>query len=73
MLTSLAFPIYLIHPFIYFGLFKCEALLGFKNYSGSHLSVHLSFFLIAFLGSLIIGLATKRFAPRMASLVFGGR
>ena len=73
MLTSLAFPIYLIHPFIYFGLFKGEALLGFKNYSGSHLSVHLLFFIMAFGVSLLIGLVLKRYFPRIASLVFGGR
>lgn len=72
-IASMAFPIYLLHPFIYFVLFKAETMLGFKNYSGRYLSVHLLFFLIALTGSIGMGLMLKRSVPRIANLIFGGR
>lgn len=71
--TSLAFPIYLLHPFIYFALFRVERLLGFEGASGRYLHIHLSFFIIAFLGSLGSGMVLKRYAPRVAGIIFGGR
>jgi len=67
-ITSLSFPIYLVHgPFIlYLGLIVKRLQIG-------KLPQSLVIYCGAVLGSIVLSLMLKKYTPRFASVVFGGR
>lgn len=68
-----AFPVYLIHPFVYFLLFTLERKGGYEGLSGSNLLVHLAFFAVSFSASFAFAMLLRRLPFGLGRMLFGGR
>lgn len=72
-LTSASFPVYLIHPFIYYFVYGLTTALHCNRLMVNNLCLYLLMVLSVFTASVLVMLMMRRYLPVASRLLFGGR
>lgn len=72
-LTAASFPVYLLHPFLFYFLYGGMAALHCKRLVATNLGVYAGSVLFVFGMSVLIPCVMKRYVPKIARILFGGR
>lgn len=73
IVTSLAFPIYLMHAYFIWFASAVFALFGLSVYGEQSLVAMMAKFTFAMSGSVLSAVLARRFCPKVARIAFGGR
>ena len=72
-LTAAAFPVYLLHPFLFYFVYGGMVALHSEQLVAKSISVYLLVVTFVFSLSVIISALMRRFVPTVARVLFGGR
>ena len=72
-LTCASFPVYLIHPFLYYFVYGITTALHCNRLMVDNLCLYLLMVLAVFTASVLIMLMMRRYLPVASRLLFGGR